>query len=190
MILLGPSCGNPYNSWNQTWTVKLPPPQGHQWCQSHLQRYIRTCIHLTTCVGIGCTITEGGSCAARADSCAARSLQPGSSVNKVLYLSDIHFDKNYKSRFMCCPFCAADRQTDHHVSLSASTYAAALVPVMTKFPLSISSPWCFCSSWQACSRPLRRLQLRLSSADLGDPAAACRQHEQQGVPGTAQCVCM
>ena len=166
VILLGPSCGNPYNPWNQTWTVKLPPPQGHQWCQSHLQRYIRTCIHLTTCVGIGCTITEGGSCAARADSCAAHSLQPGSSL------------------------CAADRQTDHHVSLSASTHAATLVPVMTKFPLSISSPWCFCSSWQACSRPLRRLQLRLSSADLGDPAAACRQHEQQSVPGTAQCVCM
>ena len=89
------SCGNPYNPWNQTWTVKLPPPQSHQWCQSHLQRYIRTCIHLTTCVGIGCTITEGGSCAARADSCAAHSLQPGSPVSKVLYLSDIHFDKNY-----------------------------------------------------------------------------------------------
>ena len=95
MILLGPSCGNPCNPWNQTWAVKLPPPHGHQWCQSHLQRYIRTCIHLTTCVGIGCTITEGGSCAARADSCAAHSLQPGSSVSKVLYLSDIHFDKNY-----------------------------------------------------------------------------------------------
>ena len=72
-----------------------PPPQSHQWCQSHLQRYIRTCIHLTMCVGIGCTITEGGSCAARADSCAAHSLQPGSPVSKVLYLSDIHFDKNY-----------------------------------------------------------------------------------------------
>ena len=25
VILLGPSCGNPYNPWNQTWTVKLPP---------------------------------------------------------------------------------------------------------------------------------------------------------------------
>ena len=46
-------------------------------------------------MGIGCTITEGGSCAARADSCAAHSLQPGSPVSKVLYLSDIHFDKNY-----------------------------------------------------------------------------------------------
>ena len=25
VILLGPSCGNPYSPWNQTWTVKLPP---------------------------------------------------------------------------------------------------------------------------------------------------------------------
>ena len=74
------------------------------------------------------------------------------------------------------------------MSLSASTHAATLVPVMTKFPLSMSSPLCFCSSWQACSRPLGRLQLRLSPAGLGEPAAACRQHEQQGVPGTAQCV--
>ena len=46
-------------------------------------------------MGIGCTITKGGSCAARADSHAAHSLQPGSPVSKVLYLSDIHFDKNY-----------------------------------------------------------------------------------------------
>ena len=32
---------------------------------------------------------------ARADSRPAHSLQPGSPVSKVLYLSDIHFDKNY-----------------------------------------------------------------------------------------------
>ena len=116
-----------------------PPPQSHQWCQSHLQRYICICIHLTTCVGIGCTITEGGSCAARADSCAAHSLQPGSPVSKVLYLSDIHFDKNYTVGSMqsVVSLCAADRQTDHHVSLSASTHAATLVPVMSKPPLYI-----------------------------------------------------
>ena len=40
-------------------------------------------------------ITEEGSKAARAESRAAHSLQPGSPVSKVLYLSDIHFDKNY-----------------------------------------------------------------------------------------------
>ena len=121
-ILLGPSCGNPYNPWNQTCTVKLPPPQSHQWCQSPLQRYVRTCIHLLH-VWEYDAITEGGSCAARADSHAAHSLQPGSPVSKVLYLSDIHFDKNYTARLMqsAVSLCAADRQTDHHVSLSAST---------------------------------------------------------------------
>ena len=54
-------------------------------------------------------ITEGGSCAARADSHAAHSLQPGSPVSKVLYLSDIHFDKSYTAglnaecgELLCC----------------------------------------------------------------------------------------
>ena len=93
-ILLGPSCGDPHNPWNQTRTVKLPPTPSHQWCQSPLQRYILTCIHRLRVWEYG-PITEGGSKAARADSHAAHSLQPGSPVSKVLYLSDIHFDKNY-----------------------------------------------------------------------------------------------
>ena len=192
VILLGPSCGNPYNPWNQTWTVKLPPPQGHQWCQSHLQRYIRTYIHLTTCVGIGCTIIEGGSYAARADSCAAHSLQPGSSVSKVLYLSDIHFDKNYTAGLNAeCgePLCCRPPNGPPRESLCLYTCSNSCTSYVQTPSLYPRSPWCFCSSWQACSRPLGRLQLRLSPADLGDPAAACRQHEQQGVPGTAQCVC-
>ena len=108
-ILLGPSCGDPYNPWNQTWTVKLPPtpmPPLVPVPPPKVYTYMHTSFNS---VGIGCTITEGGSCAARADSCAAHSLQPGSPVSKVLFLSDIHFDKNYTaglnaecSEPLCC----------------------------------------------------------------------------------------
>ena len=107
-------------------------------------------------MGIGCTITEGGSCAARADSCAAHSLQPGSPVSKVLYLSDIHFDKNYTAGFNAeCsePLCCRPPNGPPRESLCLYTCSNSCTS-SDQIPLSISSPWCFCSSWQACSRPL------------------------------------
>ena len=167
-ILLGSSCGDPYNPWNQTWTVKLPPtpkppvvpvppPKVYSYVHAYLQ-------HL--CMRYKCIHCGRQACVVRA-SVLPTSSQPGSPVSKVLYLSDIHFDKNYTVGLnaecgepLCCrPPNGPPRESiclyTHSNSCQVRPYSlSSLTGVVTAAGKRAAGPW----GDYNCDCPLQTLE--------------------------------